>query len=169
MQPLTHLQETGDQVGPAGGQCNHFLARSRAHPACQLPSVLPAKELVVSRFLRARRKSGPNPPFGGCRLTSPCTPLEMQRSAAHHGPEAGPSHFPPPSCEKTKNSRLPAEGGRSTGLIPAPPPVRQNRPSAGQRRHPFLRMATYTHTAAGQRPPPLALRRGGSSSPSPRS
>lgn len=87
-------------------------------------------------------------------MTSPCTPLEMQRSPALHGPEAGPSHFPPPSCEKTKNSRLPAEGGRSTGLIPAPPPVRQNRPSAGQRRHPFLRMATYTHTAAGQRPPP---------------
>ncbi|XP_032970373.1 basic proline-rich protein-like [Rhinolophus ferrumequinum] len=78
---------------------------------------------------------------------------ELLRSPAHHGPEAGPSHFPPPSCEKTKNSRLPAEGGRSTGLIPAPPPVGQNRPSAGQRRHPFLRTATYTHTAAGQRAP----------------
>lgn len=32
-------------------------------------------------------------------------------------------HFPPPSSEKTKNSRLPVEGGRSSGLIPTPPPA----------------------------------------------
>lgn len=47
----------------------------------------------------------------------------MPQPPEQHRPGTRPSHFPPPSSEETSNSRLPAEGGSSSGWISAPPPT----------------------------------------------
>lgn len=122
------LQETGGQVGAAGGQCHHFSARSRAHPACQLPSLLPGKELAVSRLLRARRESGPNPPSGGCRLTSPCTPLRTASVASTPWPRG--RAFALPSSFLRKDPEFPPPRGRreKQGLDSRPSPSRAKPP-----------------------------------------
>lgn len=139
-------QSPPNKVGAAGGQFNHFLGPLQGRP-CMSATFPPApgRNWWSLQFSRARIKGGPNPPFGGCRLTSPCTPVGMPPQPAQRGPEARPSHFPPPSSEKTKNSRHPAEGGSSAGLIPAPPPAGANPALGGPAPAALLpRMATRT-------------------------
>lgn len=94
------------------------------------------------------RFPGAKPSFRGGRLTSPRTPSEPQPPAPHR-PGARPSHFPPPSSEETENSRHPAEGGRSAGLVPTPPPGAK--PARGAR-SPLPEDGDPPPTAAGPRP-----------------
>lgn len=121
MQPLTNSQETGDQ--PIRNSTTSFPSPGPTLE-CQLPSLPPWTKPVAAPVPRAKRKGNPSPPSVGyslgCPLLSPPETRQPQHGICNG---AGPSHFPPPSPKNTVNSRLPAEGGRSAGWLPAPPPA----------------------------------------------